>query len=225
MLLDKLMPQYEFGEVHSIRLSASPEAALAAFKEVTPGEMPLVRLLFTLRSLPAHLMGRQGLPTEKTTSLYEQMLGFGFVPLGDKPNRELVAGMIRQMFKLRGETPTIRDACEFVAFEEPGYAKAAMNFFVESADRDTLLTTETHVMTTDTASRRQFGRYWHVIYPVARRSGVAGCGRRSVGRSRVRRVASRAGAVSRSRMRKQRSAATRHEKVARLGLNKPRGEP
>jgi hypothetical protein len=151
MLLDKIMPEYEFGEVHSIQLSASPEAALAAFKEVTPGEMPLVRLLFTLRSLPAHLMGRQGLPTEKTTSLYQQMLGFGFVPLGDKPNRELVAGMIGQMFKLRGETPTIRDACEFVAFEEPGYAKAAMNFFVESADRDTVLTTETRVMTTDSA--------------------------------------------------------------------------
>ena len=182
MLLDKIMPEYEFGEVHSIQLSASPEAALAAFKEVTPGEMPLVRLLFTLRSLPAHLMGRQGLPTEKTTSLYEQMLGFGFVPLGDKPNRELVAGMIGQMFKLRGETPTIRDACEFVAFEEPGYAKAAMNFFVESADRDTLLTTGTRVMTTDTASRRQFGRYWHVIYPgsaAIRRSWLRAAKRRA----------------------------------------------
>jgi hypothetical protein len=182
MLLDKIMPEYEFGEVHSIQLSASPEAALAAFKEVTPGEMPLVRLLFTLRSLPAHLMGRQGLPTEKTTSLYEQMLGFGFVPLGDKPNRELVAGMIGQMFKLRGETPTIRDACEFVAFEEPGYAKAAMNFFVESADRDTLLTTETRVMTTDSASRRRFGRYWRVIYPgsaAIRRSWLRAAKRRA----------------------------------------------
>lgn len=165
MLLDEIMPEYEFGEIHSIRLSTSPEAALAAFKEVTPGEMPLVGLLFTIRSLPERLTGRQGLPTKKTASLYEQMLDFGFVPLGEKPNRELVAGTIGQMFKLRGETPTIRDAREFLAFEEPGYAKAAMNFFVESADRDTLLTTETRVMTTDSASRRQFRCYWRVIYP------------------------------------------------------------
>lgn len=182
MLLDEIMPEYEFGEVHSIRLSASPEAALAAFKEVTPGEMPLVRLLFTIRSLPARLMGRQGLPTGKTAPLYEQMLDFGFVPLGEKPNRELVAGTIGQMFKLRGETPTIRDAREFVAFEEPGYAKAAMNFFVESADRDTLLTTETRVVTTDSASRRQFGRYWRVIYPgsaAIRRSWLRAAKRRA----------------------------------------------
>lgn len=181
-MLDEIMPEYEFGEVHSIRLSASPEAALAAFKEVAPGEMPLVRLLFTLRSLPARLTGRQGLPTEKTISLYEQMLDFGFVYLGDKPNRELVAGMIGQMFKLRGETPTIRDACEFVAFEEPGYAKAAMNFFVEPADRDTLLTTETRIMTTDSASRQQFGRYWRVIYPgsaAIRRSWLQAAKRRA----------------------------------------------
>ncbi|MBD0327972.1 MAG: hypothetical protein ICV68_16205, partial [Pyrinomonadaceae bacterium] len=93
------------------------------------------------------------------------MLGFGFVPLGDKPNRELVAGMIGQMFKLRGETPTIRDACEFVAFEEPGYAKAAMNFSVRPAEGATCLRTETRVLITDDASRSGFGRYWQVILP------------------------------------------------------------
>jgi hypothetical protein len=58
--------------------------------------------------------------------------------------------VIGQMFKVRGETPIIRDAREFVAFEEPGYAKAAMNFFVGFADRGTLLSTETRVMTTHT---------------------------------------------------------------------------
>ena len=165
MLLSEIMPEYEFGEIHSIRLSASPEAALTACKEVTPGEMPLVRLLFTLRSLPAWLTGRQGLPTEKTPSLFEQMLAFGFVPLGDNPNRELVVGMIGQIFKVCGEMPIIRDAREFVAFEEPGYAKAAMNFHIEFADRGTLLSTETLVMTTDSSSSRQFERYWRVIYP------------------------------------------------------------
>jgi hypothetical protein len=59
MLLDKFIPQYQFNEVHSVRLSAPPERALESVKRVTPGEMPLVRLLFTVWYLPALLTGRQ----------------------------------------------------------------------------------------------------------------------------------------------------------------------
>jgi len=165
MLLDELIPQYDFNEVHSVRLSASPERALEAVKRVTPGEMPLVRLLFTVRSLPALLTGRPGLPTAKTQSLYEQMLDFGFVFLGEDPGREVACGMIGQMWKVRGAAPTIRDAREFVAFEEPGYAKVAMNFSVRPAEGATCLRTETRVLITDDASRRGFGRYWQVILP------------------------------------------------------------
>jgi hypothetical protein len=57
---------------------APPERALEAVKQATPAEMPLVRTLFTVRSLPAILARRQGLPTEKTKPLYEQMLASGF---------------------------------------------------------------------------------------------------------------------------------------------------
>ena len=49
---------------------------------------------------------------------------------------------------------------EFVAFEEPGYMKGAMNFRVEPVDAGTELRTETRVLTTDPASRRAFRRYW-----------------------------------------------------------------
>ena len=104
--------------------------------------------------------------------------------------------MIGQMFKVCGETPIIRDAREFVAFEEPGYAKAAMNFLIEFADRGTLLSTETLVMTTDSSSSRQFERYWRVIYPGSAAIRRTGCGRQSVGRSRAWRIAIWAGAVT-----------------------------
>ena len=127
-MLDKLMPDYEFGESHSIRVCAPPARALRAAKSVPLGEMPLVRLLFAIRSLPTSLGGKRGLPSDKTASLYEQMLAFGFVQLAEEPSREVVVGGVGQMFRLRGGiAPAVRDARTFLAFGEPGYAKVAMN--------------------------------------------------------------------------------------------------
>ncbi len=97
----------------------------------------------------------------------------------------VVGGEIGQMWKpLGGSASAIRDVRQFVAFEEPGYAKVAMNFFVEPADRGSRLTTETCVMTTDAISRRRFALYWRVIYPgsaLIRRSWLRAAKRRAEG--------------------------------------------
>jgi len=184
VLLDQeLMPEYQFNERHQVLVQATPERVLEAARLTTPKEMPLVRLLFGIRSLPARFSGRRGLPSEKTEPLYEQMLALGFVLLAEESTREVVAGAIGQMWKVRdGSVAAIRDGCEFAAFEEPGYAKAALNFLVEPVDRWTILTTETRVLTTDTASHRSFGRYWRAIYlgsAAIRRSWLGAAKRRA----------------------------------------------
>ena len=127
--------------------------------------MPLVRLLFRIRSLPAIFTKGRGLPTAGSEPLFGQMMDSGFVLLGEKPGREVVAGVIGQPWKPSGSLLTIKDAREFVAFEKPGYMKATLNFFVKPRGRHTELRTETRVLTTDTASRRRFGYYWKVVRP------------------------------------------------------------
>jgi len=183
VLLDKFVPEYDFGEVHSTRLSAPPKRALEEIKLVNLGEMSLVRLLFAVRSIPARVGGKRGLPSEKAESLYEQMLDFGFVLLAEELGRELVFGGIGQMFKASGGLkPVFRDADEFVAFGEPGYAKVAMNFSVGRVDGSTELCTETRILATDAASRRRFGRYWWLIRPgsaLVRRSWLGAAKRRA----------------------------------------------
>lgn len=122
------------------------------------------------------------MPVEKTEALYRQMLAFGFSLLAEERDHEVVVGVVGQMFKLRGEAADIRGASEFVAFEMPGYAKAAMNFSVHPADSGTKLVTETRVLTTDRGARRQFGRYWRVIQPgsaAIRRSWLRAAKRRA----------------------------------------------
>ena len=107
--------------------------------------MPLVRLLFAVRSLPAHVVGKRAFhPTEP---LFGQMLDFGFVSIVEEPGRELIFGGIGQMFKAsEGLTPVFRDASELVAFLEPGYAKVAINSFAMPVEFGTELRTETRVL-------------------------------------------------------------------------------
>jgi hypothetical protein len=181
--LEELVPEYDFGEAHSVRLAAPPESALRAVELVGLGEMPLVRLLFAVRSVPAYVAGKRGLPSDAMEPLYGQMLDFGFVPIAEEPGQELVFGGIGQMFEVSGGLrPDFRDATEFVAFREPGYAKVAMNFSVGLVDAGTELCTETRVVATDADSRRRFGRYWRVIRPgsaLIRRNWLAAAERRA----------------------------------------------
>jgi hypothetical protein len=51
-LIDEVFGEYDFAERHEVRVGA-PRAALDAATTVTPGELPLVRFLFALRSGPA----------------------------------------------------------------------------------------------------------------------------------------------------------------------------
>lgn len=87
------------------------------------------------------------------------------------------------MWKARGGvTPDIREAREFAAFDEPGYARVAVNFSAGTAHGRTVLTTETRVLTTDSGSRRKFGRYWRLIRPgsaMIRRSWLRAAKRRA----------------------------------------------
>jgi hypothetical protein len=183
VLLEEIVPEYDFGEVHEVRLAAPPETALVAVRMVELGEMPLVRVLFAVRSVPARVAGKGGLPAAAADPLYGQMLDFGFVPIGEEPGRELVVGGIGQMFKASGgRMPVFRDASEFAAFGEPGYAKVAMNFSARPVQAGSELRTETRVLATGAAARRRFGRYWRLIRPgsiLVRRSWLAAAKRRA----------------------------------------------
>jgi hypothetical protein len=106
------------------------------------------------------------LPAEKRTLLYEQMLASGFIQLVEEPTREVVCGVVGQTFRLRGGVaPAVSDERSFLVFEEPGYARVAMNFSAEAASGGARLATETRVPTTDPDSHRRFERYWRVIQP------------------------------------------------------------
>jgi hypothetical protein len=127
--------------------------------------MPLVRVLFRLRSFPALVARRKGLPQAKHEPLLSQTVDFGFTVLGHDPGREIVAGAVAQIWKRGGRAAVIGDGAEFAAFDNPGYVKVATNFLLTHQDGGTRIETETRVLATDPESRRRFARYWRLIRP------------------------------------------------------------
>lgn len=162
--LDEFAPVYQFSESRSIQISASKERVYEAIRQVTAGEIKLLRTLTWIRRL-----GRASPPgilnAPQNEPVLDVALRSGFLLLADEPDREIVIGALVSAPKgwRPSEKPTPGD---FKSLNAPGFALASMNFRIEEAGADgCVVTTETRVFTTDPSSRRKFGEYWRVIYP------------------------------------------------------------
>ena len=167
MPLDEFLPDYDVNEVHSIEIAAPPDVVLAATRSLTSREVPLMTALMSLRGLPAAVLRPRGRWGRSDRILDAPILDHftrgAFVALAERPD-ELVFGAAGRFWKLDGDARRV-GSDEFVAFDEPGVAKAVVNFHVREAGGGTLLTTETRVKATDEAARRSFRRYWRVVMP------------------------------------------------------------
>jgi hypothetical protein len=96
--LDDVLPQADVRLQHQLAVAAPPDRVWQALKATTLREMPLVWLLFALRSLPARLTRNSGLPSALDAPLFTQMAARGFALLAEDPGRELVVGRVGQMW-------------------------------------------------------------------------------------------------------------------------------
>jgi hypothetical protein len=183
LLIDHFMPGAPFGERHQRWLRASPRRALQAAHEVRPEEIHFLLLLSALRSLrPGRLFGQER-AAARERSLLEVALAGGFLVLADDPDRELLLGTVGRFWTLRpSRAPRVTTPDEFLAFDEPGYAKATLNFHAQAEGGGCRLVTETRITATDAAARRKFGLYWRLIRPgsgLIRRTWLAAIQRRA----------------------------------------------
>jgi hypothetical protein len=158
-LLDTVMPVFDFGHRHALDVAAPPaRVAAAADAYRLSGERSLlVRLLVRMRGLrPPRGTMREALATT------------GFTVLAETPGEEVVFGIAGRFWALdeRRNLISVRDAAAFVAFAEPGTAKAAMSLRFEARpDGTTRLATETRVACADAAAYYRFALYWLLIKP------------------------------------------------------------
>jgi hypothetical protein len=165
--IDRFLSSYDFHEVHEARVHALPEKVYEAIEQVRVGEIRFVRPLMAIRSLPARLGGHDSQPPSPDRPILEDATSSSFLYLAREPPHEIVVGTVGRFWRMRGRaSPRVESPEAFVAFSEPGCARAAMNFAIEDlGDGWSRVTTETRILGTDAAGRRLFATYWRLIYP------------------------------------------------------------
>ncbi len=154
-LIDRYLPVHDLSQVHGIDIRTGPGPVWAAVRGLDLGGSAAVRWLFRLRGLPASALTLRGLQR------------IGFIPLGEVPERELLLGIVGRFWTPTGHLQHL-DREGFLAFDRPGFAKAAWNFRLRPrAQGGVHLSTETRVKALDPASRRRFRRYWLLVGPLS----------------------------------------------------------
>ncbi len=133
--LDEVLPDYDFRSRHGRTVAAEPEALWWAVER--------------------YRLDRR-----------DALDGSRFTLVAERPGEEIVAATTGRFWAIREranmEAPDDLDA--FLAFDRPGWAKAAVCIRVEPRDDGaTNLVTETRVQCVDHGARRRFAVYWMLI--------------------------------------------------------------
>jgi hypothetical protein len=160
--LDEFVPVWQFSERHTIRIDAPPAKVFEAIKSVHANEIALFNVLTWIRR-----GGRKGresiLNAGDSLPLLDVATRSGFMYLADNPPHEVVIGTA-VIAPRGGRGPMTPE--RFKTPLAPGFALAALNFLVTpDGPNSSLLSTETRVFANSPSARRNFARYWRLIYP------------------------------------------------------------
>lgn len=140
-------------ERHAIRVAAPPAAAFHAIGSVTLRDLPAVRALFALRSIPF----------SPAMTLREFFGTAPFFVLEEEPASEVVFGVVGPLSRgPAGRPASPADLSE--AARRSGVA-AVGNFRSEPAQGGARLWTETWALAPGAGARIAFGAYWLAIGP------------------------------------------------------------
>ncbi len=166
--LDGIIPEPPRLELDHVDVAAPPDQAWRIVRHGNLARSPIVRALFSVRTLPARLRGDQVEPKAMRIDDIVSAERPGFHLLAES-EREVAVGAIGKVWELDIPFADVRTAEEFLRFRERGYAKVAWALRVlprgESGSR---IEVEVRVSATDAESWRKFRRYFRVVGPASR---------------------------------------------------------
>jgi len=157
--LDQIMPEYQFHEVHSVRVHAGRERAMAAVKEATFEDMTSLVTLMKIRGAVIRHPA-EGLEKMQAKRIMESFGESGYIAAG----RDGEMGMYGAFNYVKQKPAGLKTVEEFAAYREAGAVKMAFDFVVEDAGGGwSRVTTETRVMVH--GMTRGMASYWRLIVP------------------------------------------------------------
>jgi hypothetical protein len=165
----EFVPGATSGNATSTVVAAPPSVVWHALEEIGLDDLRVTQLLMGIRSVPARVLHRGALRRRRRragTPLFEAMTAGRFVELHREPEAIITLGLVGQFWRLDGGGDAdIDTAAEFVAFDQPGFVKATIDFQLEPCDRGTRVITHTCNRATDRPTAQRFRWYWLLIGP------------------------------------------------------------
>lgn len=153
------LPDYNFHECHcSAPIYARADAILDAVAAYDMRDDPLSNIFMTLRELPGKFF-----PAAKTPAESQPAFGLHtFTPLQRGPDT-LSYGLTGRFWRPDMGIIPLRDAGEFMMFQQPGVARLVLNFQLLPEGDGWRLQTETFINCPDKATRLKLLPYWLLI--------------------------------------------------------------
>jgi hypothetical protein len=151
--LHQALPDFEFEEVHSTVINATPEQVYDLLLTLDFRRSAIIRALFFLRS-------GGGLATS-----LQKLGGAGFLVLDQQRPRSILLGIAGRFWRPSGSLVRFRTPEEFVSYCGTGHCKAIWAFMFKQERGGTIVTTVTRIHCVDAIARRRFRIYWLLIRP------------------------------------------------------------
>lgn len=146
MMLNEYLKSYHFSEYHELLISQPPRVVFPLIKTVNFKRSKIINVLFSVRGLPKKMDSING------------FIEFGFIPLGEVENDEIVLGFLFGTDGIKVVSPP-----DFSVFNKANYIKGVWNFKLTQQGAGTVLSTETRVHCPGKAARLFFSIYWLLI--------------------------------------------------------------
>jgi len=165
MLIDQLMPEYDFSEYHETPVNAGVDQTFAAIHDADFASNPTVRVLLAIRALPARIIGYRTSRSFSSEFTLRSVERFGFFITAESPPAEVVIALQGKFWTIRGGT----ECASREALNEPiaaGTARGVWNFSLRpTGAASCILATETRILCADAHARRSFRIYWFFVRP------------------------------------------------------------
>jgi hypothetical protein len=168
--LDRLIPNPRLVDIDRVDLAAPAEAVWQRIRHANLAQSPATRALFALRTLLDRATGTAPATAGVTLDdMRSTAAAPGFQILVDDPPREVAAGAIGQVWRLRIPFVHVDGAEAFRQFAAPCYVKVAWAVRVSPlGPASSHLEIEVRVTATDDDAWRRFRRYFRLIGPGSR---------------------------------------------------------
>ncbi|HKR04566.1 MAG TPA: SRPBCC family protein [Bacteroidia bacterium] len=161
--IQNYLPNPRHTEIHRIFVNAKPEVAWQAARHFDMSEVPWIKLLFDIRTLPDKLCGKE--KTHEKVGLGVDQIAksdAGFMILHETPGKEVVVGSVGQFWHLKIPFKKIGPD-KFRNFNNPGYGKIAWAISVEPFREGSTISLELRTSATDERSWKNFNNYYRFI--------------------------------------------------------------